>query len=275
MILFGGIHELTHEKNDIYIYWIQGSTWEKIESESKFVRSIDQGESSALNSPLLRQPTQVAPKNKSRFEALAHQVNNADSSEIKLDQSRNDLNNMSSRILKSPKGITDRSHVKITERRWEKLDILEPLEKEKSFKAENSRFGGTVEERKIRDKHFHKMNLLNDLKVSEEERVQLFDKDPTTDAMKQSLLTVGDQVSMEAEGGTKKKVLKEFMRAASESKLNLSRVPGNKPRARDGHTACVNNEKVIIFGGDRHKMCFHDIFALNLSFLERRVSFKH
>lgn len=41
---------------------------------------------------------------------------------------------------------------------------------------------------------------------------------------------------------------------------------GKKPCARDGHSCCIlNDNKMIIFGGDRHNMSFNDIFSLDLS----------
>lgn len=40
--------------------------------------------------------------------------------------------------------------------------------------------------------------------------------------------------------------------------------PGMKPVARDGHTATMLGQKMFVFAGDRHKMSFNDLFALNL-----------
>lgn len=38
---------------------------------------------------------------------------------------------------------------------------------------------------------------------------------------------------------------------------------GKKPCARDGHIAIMHRDKMIVFGGDRHKMCFNDVYMLN------------
>ena len=40
---------------------------------------------------------------------------------------------------------------------------------------------------------------------------------------------------------------------------------GKKPCARDGHQACVYNNYMLIFGGDRHNMSFNNVFMLDLS----------
>jgi hypothetical protein len=41
-------------------------------------------------------------------------------------------------------------------------------------------------------------------------------------------------------------------------------VQGKVPAARDGHSAIVFGEQMIIFGGDRHRMPFADTYTLNI-----------
>ena len=40
---------------------------------------------------------------------------------------------------------------------------------------------------------------------------------------------------------------------------------GKRPCARDGHKSTIYKNHLIIFGGDRHKMSFNDIHALDLN----------
>ena len=42
------------------------------------------------------------------------------------------------------------------------------------------------------------------------------------------------------------------------------KITGNRPRPRDGHSADLFGNYMIIFGGDRHHMPFNDLFSLNL-----------
>ena len=42
------------------------------------------------------------------------------------------------------------------------------------------------------------------------------------------------------------------------------RIRGFRPCARDGHASVVVGRKMIIIGGDRHKMPFNDIFECDL-----------
>lgn len=51
----------------------------------------------------------------------------------------------------------------------------------------------------------------------------------------------------------------------SPSKIKrTAKVSGNRPRPRDGHSADLWGDYMIIFGGDRHHMPFNDLFSLNL-----------
>ena len=43
-----------------------------------------------------------------------------------------------------------------------------------------------------------------------------------------------------------------------------SKITGNRPRPRDGHSSDLFGDYMIIFGGDRHHMPFNDLFSLNL-----------
>lgn len=42
------------------------------------------------------------------------------------------------------------------------------------------------------------------------------------------------------------------------------KIAGVRPRPRDGHTADLYGNMMIIFGGDRHQMPFNDLFSLNI-----------
>lgn len=51
----------------------------------------------------------------------------------------------------------------------------------------------------------------------------------------------------------------------SPSKMKRSaKVVGNRPRPRDGHSADIWGNHMVVFGGDRHHMPFNDLFSLNI-----------
>ena len=44
---------------------------------------------------------------------------------------------------------------------------------------------------------------------------------------------------------------------------NIERIKGEIPEPRDGQTACVDGNNIYIFGGDRFKFPFNDLFVLD------------
>ena len=42
-------------------------------------------------------------------------------------------------------------------------------------------------------------------------------------------------------------------------------IPKNLPTARDGHSAVIYEDRMIVFGGDRHHMPFNDMYYLKMS----------
>jgi hypothetical protein len=48
----------------------------------------------------------------------------------------------------------------------------------------------------------------------------------------------------------------------SESRSGV--IKGKRPTARDGHSGIVDDDKMYIFGGDRHHMPFNDLYCLDL-----------
>lgn len=100
----------------------------------------------------------------------------------------------------------------------------------------------------------------------EEDNMRNNSNSPTSEAMKNALITIGNPMpeikpkkgKTTDFGRTTFSKFLEPIRSSTNSKV------GKKPCARDGHIALINNSKLFIFGGDRHKMSFNDIFALDL-----------
>lgn len=59
--------------------------------------------------------------------------------------------------------------------------------------------------------------------------------------------------------------LSPYTKKSTAKKLEVcGTVKGKAPAARDGHSAAVFGEQMIIFGGDRHRMPFADTYSLNI-----------
>mmetsp|Transcript_33794 Transcript_33794/g.38422 ORF Transcript_33794/g.38422 Transcript_33794/m.38422 type:complete len:520 (+) Transcript_33794:41-1600(+) len=89
---------------------------------------------------------------------------------------------------------------------------------------------------------------------------------PTTSAMKNSILLKVDGKSGTSSGmagspGKKKRFLNIYEGPAEPVS---GRIKGKKPCPRDGHSVAVHDDKMYIFGGDRHHMPFNDLFVFNL-----------
>jgi len=130
--------------------------------------------------------------------------------------------------------------------------------------------------RKERDLQMKKMVLLSEFEVPEKEQSKFRGHSPTTDAMRSSLENIGNMFSNDPKEMHKKPSDKFAFFDHSASKfllsngalINSTKLTGRKPCARDGHSATIIDNRLIIFGGDRHKMCFNDLYALNLQHLE-------
>ena len=76
---------------------------------------------------------------------------------------------------------------------------------------------------------------------------------PTTESMLKTLETIGNQES------TKKELKQEIMYDDTHRFII-----GKKPCARDGQSVSLYNNKMYIFGGDRHLMAFNDLYSFDL-----------
>ena len=56
----------------------------------------------------------------------------------------------------------------------------------------------------------------------------------------------------------------DMMATSPTKSKRTSKVVGNRPRPRDGHSADLWGNQMVIFGGDRHHMPFNDLFTLNI-----------
>ena len=113
--------------------------------------------------------------------------------------------------------------------------------------------------------------LLSMFEVPENEKHNFRTNSPTTVAMKNSIKNTDLQNI--AESGRKKILNKSeslnFSVVKNSDQTRQNKVSGHKPCARDGHSATILGEKLIIFGGDRHKMCFNDLYSLDLSYISQ------
>lgn len=86
-------------------------------------------------------------------------------------------------------------------------------------------------------------------------------------AVKKDAILMIDEVSSPIVTVMKNSVV---MKAISSDKRKVDntgslKIVGRFPCGRDGHTGVVHNNKLFIFGGDRHQMAYNDIYSFSLA----------
>jgi hypothetical protein len=269
-VIFGGIQDITHEKDDVYYYEVSLRQWILLENDSTFSKSL---------SPMKR----------------TGQSFGDDKSDSRRASGRNFTVKPSYPASKSPFGRSNRRTI------TEKKDSLSPLKVNGySPSGKNSPSGGSAngqsffdassptknavaeakEEKKKRIFQMKKNMLLQQFEVTDPNiRQALTQKSPTTESMKNSIIAINynrngnqspekekEKAESESPGRRKKKTV-GFQFLADVSKFQVpvdGKLVGHKPCARDGHSAFIIRDKMLVFGGDRHKMSFNDVYILSV-----------
>lgn len=105
-----------------------------------------------------------------------------------------------------------------------------------------------------------KQQLLAEFEINDEEKRRQLVNSPTTETMKKSINSLN--LNFKAGGNHERKdysfVNKEI------GNINANILKERKPCARDGFSSNIFNNKLVIFGGDRHNMTFKDCYFLDL-----------
>lgn len=240
LILFGGIHDIAHEKNDILFFDLEKGLWKKIEEDStKYLvekMGIKEKKIKKVNMELI-------VDGKLCKSIIQSPIHNRNSRSIYFIRSQS-RNKSAAHCSKSDFNSTNGSEAK------------SPYQMK--------------EERLRKEKQMKKMLMLQEFELTEENRNEFTILSPTTEAMKNSIVATKTELkygnsthnsnnSMNGSKNGKKLLISE------EKKFSLIR--GKKPCARDGASGNIYNNKLLLFGGDRHLMTFHDLFFLNLDSL--------
>lgn len=294
LVIFGGIFELTHEKNDIFAYHIPKNKWILVESDSKLIKDDeienDKPTKSFLEHKLSKDFNEQNSSAQNFETEMSAPFNEEQEDQGQLASKKNaDLTRNRSNFFKqkSVEGLersttlNNLNNSKLSHsvshqvlKKWDKVPLQSPNNKTITEAGATNSFLlplSTLEERKKKGREISKKHFLRDLDLPDDKKEGFLEKDPTLDSMKQALKIVGDLHSLDkGQDVEARKIIDDYVRAASLSKVKItSTMPGKKPRSRDGHSGVVLGQKWIIFGGDRHKMSFHDMFALNLSYFDK------
>ena len=157
--------------------------------------------------------------------------------------------------------------------RSESPDVFEGFSPTTKMKLK-SQFQSNLEVKHLKSQLMKKMNLLKQFEVSEDKIEEFKMITPTLEAMKKSIESLGANPNDKTDAAILRTMAAlESLKASVEKTTDDGKLikVGSKPMARDGHSATIMEDKLYIFAGDRHKISFNDLFALNLKFLDSVV----
>ncbi|CAK56009.1 unnamed protein product (macronuclear) [Paramecium tetraurelia] len=251
LILFGGIHDVTWELDDLHSFNVDIQKWKTINADTSRRKEAEVPSPTKTNRNQPRQqkprrgpillrplslrkspspsPNKLRPGSQSQYSSYSinNNPNNFASPELSQYQS-NQNNQNNSTVHTTLNNVQER-------KRWEQKKKKTAMLK--LFEVEN---------REI-------MNFQDDCNVTEK--------------LKTSIILIGNP---KQDLKLKKGILTEFgQQIISKFLLPITGgqnvINGKKPCARDGHSVAVFNDFMIVFGGDRHTMSFNDLYFLNLS----------
>lgn len=282
MLIFGGIQDITHERDDILFFSFSQNTWKILDNQVDHSRVSSKAPSPDRSRSPKSNKFDRSFRGKSFMESPAKKSIFRDS----RNSSKHDivpstgpkrgyspaLSVKGSRFGRVP---TNNSFA------LSHSDMKNTLPF--SAKAAKAYIGLTKDNEEKRKKIFlaKKASFLKEFEVSNPSEIEgLVVKSPTTESMKNSIIAVnykGHQEFLEAAqvngnaspSKTKKKIVSFFDNVLGADFLKVKipiqgKLTGHKPCARDGHTSLVYGNRMIVFGGDRHKMSFNDLYSLNM-----------
>ena len=272
-IVFGGIQDITHEKDDLLFFEFATNNWKTLDTE------YDHSKVSSFRND-------KSPEPPIKSEKHVRQKSLADS------PTKRQTSRLNSRFL-DPSSPTKQNYSPTMSAKDTGMNKHSRLQTNTSFGVSQSEFrtsgspGGRPyqglskenEEKKKKLFMARKQNFLKEFEVTNPEDISnLILKSPTTEAMKNSIIAINYKGTTENETSVslsptklkKKATTSNFNNLLGDNSIRVKipvngKLTGRKPCARDGHSACVYADKMIVFGGDRHKMSFNDIYSLNMS----------
>ncbi|KAL4486422.1 hypothetical protein ABPG72_018376 [Tetrahymena utriculariae] len=237
--VFGGFKSLINERNDLVIFDSRKMEW-IYQSERKEIIETVQTQSACSSPSKIRQQS----SNKGGKQSISKQILNQYRSDFSKQNSQQGFIYQygSSSQLSSP---------------FSKKILVPLLQKDELSQIMNKN-----REDRIKVINEKKMQLLKQFEVSEEMRNQLISPIPILQSMRNSLnlLSSCNQSHRYDQINEKQLKLQDFQNTQS-------LIKGKHPGARDGYISAVIGDKLIIFGGDRHRMSLNDTYQLDLKML--------
>lgn len=268
LIIFGGIVNISHEKNDLVLYNLKKDSWKQISFDSD--DDIDIFEfNKILGKPIKKSESKsgLVPQ-KSNIKIPKLVLNNSVSSSFSNKKSSlKEIINKLSIKNKIKKANTFHEHDNQNYNEIKNHSLNNP-EKSRNYLMNTSTLLKKIlcPVVIVKDKIWEKKKriLLNEFEILDEKiRKEFLIITPTTKIMNSTIAIF--KCASKLEGINKRKKILPI--SQFKMKEITLRIIGNVPCPRDGHTALVIRNKMVIIGGDRHQRQYHDIYECNLNML--------
>lgn len=248
ILVFGGIHEVTYEMNDLKIFDVVKKTWSTIDEENKHA-----SESGSPKNKSMMQQNESFKKNmftlKNQTLNLDNTLQNTQSSPKKGDQTGiNGATSPSNRFNNNP-FLTIKTRSLSATKRSENSN-----QQESSKEAEPGE--GLLTPTSIQLKNAF---IIKNADASFDQYYQMMKKRKSPHGSPGKLTGTGNlqfaphhsqgaHIAKDGDQGQRIKIISE-----------------KQPPGRDGHSSFLYKDKWFIFGGDRHHMPFNDTYVLDLA----------
>jgi hypothetical protein len=280
-IIFGGIQDITHEKDDTIYYNYATEEWIYLDKEQTTSHILTKGNSQALENESPTGGSKRADRRRTTYKGVSKfspplragsRNFPTDSSPTRSPTRRGFSPPTRDMSPDNKNSVMNNSHIN-------SVSDQQKISPAKSALVQNSI------EKKRKAFLMKKQMLLKEFEVSDPTlKSELMLKSPTTEAMKNSITALMHKRNTEhaqtgfdspikptdSPGRRAKKIMFNTYSGPFGGDVTKYKIPvdgklmGQKPCARDGHSAFYYKNKMIVFGGDRHKMSFNDIYILNL-----------
>ena len=281
LIIFGGIENVIHERNDLVLYDLKNKRWKKISFDIEEDFDTFDNKQSSLK-PLKKNTSKNALSYlpRSNTKAINITLNNSLANGKKRSSTQHILSELAG--LKNSfdpdemeknknKSITFHENInkeKPLKKNEMKTRSPKSLDRSKILNNSNSSMQKTIRDptmEKIKLEETKKRILLDKFEIFDEKlKKEFLHITPTTEIMKSTIAIFFHRNHDDSESKKQKILTLGTTSELRRRKENKIKINGNVPCPRDGHTALIINNKMIIIGGDRHQRQYHDIYECDV-----------
>jgi len=271
LIIFGGIGNVIHEKNDLVVHNLIKKSWKKISFDLEDdIEIIDYKQNpKSMKKNLSKNGFSHLPRSNTKRNSLKQILD-----EFSINKNSKENENLFDKKIKTHTFHEMKEKEKEKEKNNLNVDNRSEMKNRPPRSLEKSR-GLLNKSSSLLKKSFQnpaemqeKMNetkkkhLLDQFEIFDEKlKREFLHITPTTEIMK-TTIAIFNNPHKDDNDNKKKKIFGgsyEFKK-----KENFLRINGNAPCPRDGHSAVIIDQKMVIIGGDRHQRQYNDFFECNL-----------